>query len=83
MTAYQHYELHCDAPGCDAVYNVADKRADATRARAAKEGWVHGVEPPAPHRGGPARSLDYCPAHAGRIGELAPKTLPRHARPVP
>jgi len=21
MTAFQHYEIHCDAPDCDATYN--------------------------------------------------------------
>lgn len=33
---------------------------------------MHGL--PSPNR--------YCPEHAGLLGELAPKTLPVHARPT-
>lgn len=62
MTAFHHYELLCDADGCDASFNAAEARADVTRAKAATVGWVH-VVTPRPH-GGPATSADYCQRHA-------------------
>ena len=82
MTAFLHYELLCDAEGCSSTFNVAEKRADATRAQAARHGWAHGVVPWDPRRGGLAKCVDYCPEHASLIGDLKPKTLPTHARPV-
>jgi len=82
MSARQYYTLHCDGDGCEARHTSDLHRADLTRSAAARLGWVHGIEPPAPNRGGPARSLDYCPAHADQLGALSPKTLPEHARPA-
>lgn len=83
MSAYQHYELFCDHPSCGESINLGEKRADITRREAAKQGWVHGVVPPAPNRGGLARSLDFCPAHVGDLpADAGPKALPAHARPL-
>lgn len=82
MTAFQHYELLCDHAGCEETFNAGERRADFTRQSARLVGWVYGVVPPAPNKGGPAKSLDYCKAHAADLGDLAPKTLPQHARPV-
>lgn len=80
MTAYQHYELRCDHPGCQRRYNVLERRADVTRARAGQDGWAHGLVPPDPPRGGPARSLDFCPDHADELPRSALRpTLPMHA----
>lgn len=84
MTAAHCWELRCDSAGCPARYTSALARADATRAAAAACGWAHGVVPPtfgpAGAVGSGSRSLDYCPDHAGELGELCPKTLPAHAR---
>lgn len=82
MTAVRFYRLKCDAPACRCQFSSNEDRADVTRGLAAPHGWVHGVVPPAPHKGGPAKSLDYCPEHAELLGVLAPKTLPVHARPT-
>lgn len=80
MTAHQHYTLACDEPGCSATFTASQRRADLTRAVAVQRGWVHGVTPR--RFGGPSRSLDYCPAHAGQLGDLAPKTLAPYVRPL-
>lgn len=71
MTAFHHYELHCDAVGCPASYNVANPRADGTRADALRHGWVHGVAYN-PLTRGPAKSFDFCPTHAFKLAELEP-----------
>jgi hypothetical protein len=82
MSAVRYYHLRCDHEGCEMLYSGASDRADATRHLAKQDGWVHGVMPPAPRTGGPAKSLDFCPAHASDIGDLMPKALPMHARPA-
>lgn len=83
MTAALHHVLRCDEDGCGTCYTAGERRADHTRQIAAADhGWVHGVVLPDPCRGGLARSLDYCPEHAARLGDLRPKPLPQHARPV-
>jgi len=83
MSARQHYELFCDHQRCGESINLGETRADITRREAAKQGWVHGVVTPNPRRGGPSRSLDFCPAHAGDLPEdAAPRALPMHARPL-
>jgi hypothetical protein len=79
VSANLYYHLTCDHLGCAATLCANVDRADATRAHASGIGWVHGVVPPAPRTGGPAKSLDYCTAHAGELGDLKPKTLPPHA----
>lgn len=79
MTAILHYKLTCDHPGCSATFNAEERRADVTRARAVLIGWTHG---PSPGYSGPAKSLDYCPLHVAELGDLQPKTLSQHARPV-
>lgn len=79
MTASRHYELLCDHEGCVLTFNAGEKRADVTRAAAAQVGWVHGVIPPAPRQGGPAKSLDYCAVHRADLGDARPKALPAHA----
>lgn len=82
MTATRYYELSCNHETCTATFSASEDRADVTRSRAAAVGWVYGVRPPNPNRGGLAASLDYCPTHAEDLGDPRPKTLPGHARPA-
>ncbi len=82
MSALHVYVLCCDAPGCGVRFTRDLLRADQTRQVAASEGWLHGVVPPNPHRGGPTPSRDYCPAHVALGEGLRSKALPEHARPV-
>lgn len=82
MSALHVYVLKCDAPGCDRLYTRNLTRADQTRQVAAEFGWVHGLVPPKPRQGGPAKSLDYCKEHRELGADLLPKTLPMHAQEV-
>ena len=82
MSARHVYVLTCDGPGCSERFEADLPRADQTRQVARGSGWVHGIVPPDPRRGGPTRSRDYCPAHAANAEGLSGKTLPRHAREV-
>lgn len=63
MSAFHHYELLCDEPGCAATCNVGEARTDITRRRAAAIGWTARAIPPS---GGHqfARYVDLCPDHA-------------------
>lgn len=90
MTALHHYALLCDhgrtvsdGARCGATFNCGSKRADETRAAASPLGWVWGVIPPNPNKGGPAKTIDLCPAHAHAMPvEARHKALPMHARPL-
>lgn len=57
MSTAHIYELLCDAPGCTAIYNVAETTATATRQHAARVGWTYRW---VAHVG----SIDHCPVHA-------------------
>jgi hypothetical protein len=83
MSARHVYVLTCDGPGCKARFEADLPRADQTRQVSCSQGWVHGVVPPNPQRGGPTRSLDYCSEHHALAAGLSGKTLPAHAREVP
>jgi hypothetical protein len=82
VSALHVYVLRCDAPGCKERFEHDLPRADQTRQLAQASGWVHGLVPPDVRRGGPAKSLDYCPTHVEFGVDLAHKTLPEHAREV-
>lgn len=82
VSALHVYVLRCDAPGCSARFEHELSRADQTRQVARTSGWVHGLVPPDVRRGGPAKSLDYCPTHSEFGADLVGKTLPEHAREV-
>lgn len=74
MTAFHHYELLCDAPGCGRTFNAGEATATRTREIAGLDGWVHGVI--AREAGGPSKSLDYCSEHAARIRDATPRVFP-------
>jgi hypothetical protein len=80
MSARHVYVIACDAPGCSSRFANDRTRADETRMYAAREGWCHGRIPPAPNRGAPAQSLDYCPTHTALGEGLFLPPLPMHAR---
>jgi hypothetical protein len=61
MSAFHHYELHCDVESCDASYNVAEITAGVTRKRSAEAGWIFVVAPLT--EGGAYKYLDFCPDH--------------------
>jgi hypothetical protein len=82
MSARHVYVLVCDAPGCSARFEADLPRADQTRQVARGRGWVHGIVPPDPHRGGPTCSRDYCHEHTALAEGLSGRTLPQHAREV-
>jgi hypothetical protein len=82
VSALHVYVLRCDAPGCNERFEREMPRADLTRQVACASGWVHGLVPPDVRRGGPAKSLDYCPAHVEFGEDLQHKTLPWHAQEV-
>jgi hypothetical protein len=77
MSAFHHYELLCDAPGCAATINVGEATADATRRKAAQVGWVLRSLPPAAGHQWP-RAIDLCPDHADgdRLIPEAGESLP-------
>lgn len=64
MTAFHHYELLCDADGCDATFNAGEARASVTREKAARVGWIHIWEPGGFANGRTKLNVDYCGAHA-------------------
>lgn len=70
MSALQHYALFCDAAGCDATFNVGERRAGITRQRAAQIGWTH--------RSLGANAMDLCPEHgdASQAPPVAGEPLP-------
>jgi len=82
VSARHVYVLTCDAPDCSARFTDDLPRADQSRQAARSQGWVHGVVPPNPQRGGPAQSLDYCSEYAALADGLMGKTLPQHAREI-
>ena len=78
MSAFHHYELLCDRPGCSATCNVGEATAYATRRKAAQLGWTSRFEPPGPgYRW--ARAIDLCPDH----GAGAPAEPPIAGEPLP
>ena len=82
MSALHVYVIVCDAPACGARFARECTRADETRMIASREGWVHGRVPPSPNKGGPTKSLDYCPVHVECAEGLLRPPLPMHAREV-
>ena len=82
MSALHIYVLRCDALDCKERFECELPRADLTRQIARASGWVHGLVPPDVRRSGPAKSLDYCPAHVEFGEDLQPKALPQHAQEV-
>jgi hypothetical protein len=71
VTAFHHYELLCDADGCDASFNAAEARAHATREKAAKAGWVHVFVPGGFGKGRTLVCADYCERHAKEASEAS------------
>jgi hypothetical protein len=81
MSASLSCALSCDRAGCGRTFSAGEQRFDVTRSLAAATGWVHGVIRPT-IRGAGTRSIDYCPDHRSDLGDLTPKSLPRHAVPT-
>lgn len=77
MTAFHHYELLCDAPGCAATFNAGEVQVGPTRRRAAQIGWVTRIIRPA-HGGVGRRTIDLCPDHPN--GDQA---IPEAGVPLP
>lgn len=69
MTAYHHYDLLCDHPGCEERYR-GGPNATIARDRAAQDGWRSWCVA-RQNRIGPAKSGDSCPEHAAEIPEGA------------
>lgn len=72
MTAFQHYELLCDADGCDESFNAGEPRAITTRNAAAKVGWLHVFKPGGWGKGKTLVCKDYCAKHADAVEEHQP-----------
>lgn len=70
MTAFHHYDLMCDHPGCTARYR-GGPRATQARDEAAQAGWRSWTRR---RFAGPAMSCDSCPVHASEIPDDAEVT---------
>lgn len=63
MTAHQHYEIRCDADGCQKTFDAGERQAFRTRELAALVGWVHATVP-REKAIGPIKCADFCSVHA-------------------